>query len=181
MYNLEKILILSIIALFTEGCFCKKDVNTTNNQSNVDYSTSAIDLFGKKLCGKYQDVINDIYELPIISLIEIKDSLIYLDKRQKFTHIVNFCEVPCGMNVCYSENKDDTITIEEIIFLTSETDRGIFLKFISEITNYYGIANVSDDTYNNYSWFYKNDQTIRVRSVHSPEGGWTAYFHIHTH
>lgn len=187
MCRIKEILILGIIILLIGGCSIKKNVNIGNNQPDVDYSKTAIDLFGKKLCGKYQDVINDIYELPMISFIryssyaEVEDLPESSDNEsRRFSHIVEFCGVPCGMNVDYYRNQDGTISVNQIIFLTSKTDERVIKTVLTAITNHYGDANIYEETYNNYSWFLDNsntNQTIRARWHHSDRGGWTVYFY----
>ena len=40
-----------------------------------DSSSEIIDFFGIRLCGKYNEIIHQLYELPILSLVEDRNTL----------------------------------------------------------------------------------------------------------
>lgn len=138
----------------------------------------AIDFFGVKLQGKYEDIVDKIYVLPILSLTERHDTM----KEQhngvmSFSHIVKFCGVPCGMNVRYRMNTEDEISVHDLCFITSQTDDNIIHKFVSELKKYYGEPDISDEREDSYHWYLPSGMAVRARHFHAPEGGWTVFFY----
>ena len=144
-----------------------------------DSSTEIIDFFGVRLCGNYTELIQRLYETPILSLVEDRNTFrVEREDIWYFSHTVEFCEVPCGMNVRYRINPEDEISVHDLCFMTSQTDDEIIHKFVSELTKYYGEPDISDDKEKIYHWFEPNDLSIRARHLRASEGGWTFYFYI---
>ena len=199
---MKNIRAFSIVLIITQlmGISCKSDSRTnepkvpetpelTNNstesqqekgllQEEKAKELKAIDFFGIKLQGQYDDMLDKIYALPILSLTERHDTM----KEQHngvmcFSHIVEFCGVPCGMNVRYRMNTKDEMYVHDLCFITSQTDDDIIHRFVSELTKYYGAPDVSDEREDSYHWSLPSGLCVRARHFHTPEGGWTVFFY----
>ena len=139
----------------------------------------AIDFFGVKMQGKYEDIVNDIYMLPMLSCVERGDIITKEHNDvMSFSHVVEFCGVPCGMNVRCRMNAANEMSINQITFITSQTDDEIIHKFVLELTKYYGDPDIVDDVEDSYHWYLPNGLAVRARHLHARDGGWTVYFHI---
>lgn len=151
----------------------------TRYQNEKDEELKVIDFFGIKLLGKYEDVVNNIYMLPMLSCVERRDTIKLQGNGDKwFSHIVEFCGVPCGMNADFTLNGDNIMSIHNLCFITSQTDDEIIHKFVSELTKYYGEPDISDEQEDSYHWYLPSGLAARARHLHAPDGGWTVYFHI---
>lgn len=150
----------------------------TDSMPNIA-NVNAIEFFGIKLMGEYADIIDRMYQLPILSCIEQRDSVSGENNNGTyFSHIVEFCGVRCGMNVRYNLTSGKDIAIYDINFVTSQTEESIINKFVSELTKYYGNPDISDDREDSYHWYLPNKLCIRARHLHAPEGGWTVSIFI---
>ena len=137
-----------------------------------------IDFFGVKMHGKYEDIINNIYMLPMLSCVERRDTIKLQGNGEKwFSHTVEFCGVPCGMNADFTLNGDNIMSINDLCFITSQTDEAIIHKFVSELTKYYGEPDISDEKEDSYHWYLSSGLCVRARHLHAPDGGWTVYFY----
>lgn len=153
---------------------CTTEAQETKTKKLIHSDYQSLDFFGIKLQGSYEDLTRRLYELPQLTLIERKDTI----KKEHndimyFSHIVEFCGVPCGMNVRFRMAINDTINVHELTFITSQTDKDIITKFVSEISKHYGKP--ENPEYARYNWWLE-EQRICARSFHAPEGGWTVYF-----
>ena len=147
-----------------------------------DVTFKAIDFFGIKLLGKYEDVVNNIYMLPMLSCVERRDTIMLQGNGDKcFSHTVEFCGVPCGMNADFTLYGDNIMSIHDLCFITSQTDDEIIHKFVSELKKYYGEPDISDEQEDSYHWYLSNGLAVRARHLHAPDGGWTVYFYIMDH
>lgn len=150
----------------------------TRLQDEGDKELKAIDFFGIKMQGKYDDIVVQIYELPILSLIESRDTITNERKDGiSFTHTLEFCGVPCGMTTHCQMNLSDEIYIHNLCFITSQTDKEIIQKFVTELTKYYGEPDISDDREDSYYWYTSRDMCVCARHLRAPNGGWTVYFY----
>ena len=150
----------------------------TRYQNEKDEELKVIDFFGVKMQGKYKDIVNNIYELPMLSLLELRDPIADENSDLMYVfHGVEFCGVPCGMNIRFRKYQQDEISIHSIIFITSETDDEIIHKFVSELTKYYGTPDISDEKEDSYHWYLPSGLAVRARHLHAPDGGWTVFFH----
>ena len=148
-------------------------------QDEKDEELKVIDFFGVKLQGKYEDIINNIYMLPMLSCVERRDTIMLQGNGDKwFSHTVKFCGVPWGMSANFTMNGDNIMSIHDLKFITSKTDDDIIIKVVDELTKHYGEPDISDDKEKIYHWFEPNDLSIRARHFRSSEGGWTFYFYI---
>ena len=137
-------------------------------------NTEYIDFFGERLSGTYEDIINRLYKVPALRPIELRDSIKISHKNiLYFSHTVDFCGVPCGMNVRFTKDENAIMHIHELTFITSRTDEDIIQKFVTEISKHYGVPEIPEHA--RYNWFTHN-QRICARHLHAPEGGWTVYF-----
>ena len=154
-------------------------IDATNTTTDSEYAnTKSIDFFGVKMQGKYKDIVNNIYELPMLSLLELRDPIADENSDLMYVfHGVEFCGVPCGMNIRFRKYQQDEISIHSIIFITSETDDEIIHKFVSELTKYYGTPDISDEKEDSYHWYLPSGLAVRARHLHAPDGGWTVFFH----
>ena len=151
----------------------------TRYQNEKDEKLKVIDFFGVKMQGKYEDIVNNIYMLPMLSCVERRDTIKLQGNGDKcFSHTVEFCGVPCGMNVRYRINPEDKISVHDLCFITSQTDDAIIHKFVSELTKYYGEPDISDEREDSYHWYLSSGLAVRARHLHAPDGGWTVYFYI---
>ena len=154
----------------------------TRSQREKDEALNVIDSFGVKMHGKYEDIINNIYMLPMLSCVERRDTIKLQGNGEKwFSHTVEFCGVPCGMNADFTLNGDNIMSINDLCFITSQTDDAIIHKFVSELTKYYGEPDISDKNEDSYHWYFPSGLAIRARHLHAPDGGWTLYFNIMNH
>lgn len=151
----------------------------TRYQNEKDEELKVIDFFGVKMHGKYEDIINNIYMLPMLSCVERRDTIMLQGNGDKwFSHTVKFCGVPWGMSANFTMNGDNIMSIHDLKFITSKTDDDIIIKVVDELTKHYGEPDISDDKEKIYHWFEPNDLSIRARHFRSSEGGWTFYFYI---
>ena len=136
-----------------------------------------IDFFGIKMQGKYKDILKNIYTLPMLSLVERRDTIMKERKGvMSFSHTVEFCGIPCGMNVRCRMKAANEMSIHDLCFITSQTDDEIIHKFVSELTKYYGAPDISDEREDSYHWYLSSGLAVRARHLHAPDGGWTVYF-----
>lgn len=136
-----------------------------------------IDFFGIKMQGKYNDIVKKIYSLPVLSLVERRDTITKERKGvMSFSHTVEFCGIPCGMNVRCRMKAANEMSIHDLCFITSQTDDEIIHKFVSELKKYYGEPDISDEQENSYHWYLPSGLSLRARHLHAPDGGWTVYF-----
>ena len=151
----------------------------THYHGKKDEELKVIDFFGVKMQGKYEDIVNNIYMLPMLSFVERRDTIKHQGNGDKwFSHIVEFCGVPCGMNADFTLNGDNIISINDLCFITSQTDDEIIHKFVSELTKYYGESDISDEREDSYHWYLSSGLAVRARHLHAPDGGWTVYFYF---
>lgn len=151
----------------------------TSSRDEIDKELKVIDFFGVKMQGKYEDIINNIYMLPMLSCVERRDTIELQGNGDKwFSHTVEFCGVPCEMNAGFTLNGDNIMSINDLCFITSQTDDAIIHKFVSELTKYYGEPDISDKNEDSYHWYFPSDLAVRARHLHAPDGGWTVYFYF---
>ena len=146
-------------------------------QDEIDEELKVIDFFGVKMQGKYEDIVNNIYMLPMLSCVERRDTIMKERKGvMSFSHTVEFCGIPCGMNVRCRMKAANEMSIHDLCFITSQTDDEIIHKFVSELKKYYGEPDISDEQENSYHWYLPSGLSVRARHLHAPDGGWTVYF-----
>ena len=146
---------------------------------NEKEELKVIDFFGVKMHGKYEDIVNNIYMLPMLFCVERRDTIKLQGNGEKwFSHTVEFCGVPCGMNADFTLNGDNIMSINDLCFITSQTDDAIIHKFVSELTKYYGEPDISDEKEDSYHWYLSSGLAVRARHLHAPDGGWTVYFYF---
>jgi len=151
----------------------------TRYQNEKDEELKVIDFFGVKMQGKYEDIVDNIYMLPMLSCVERRDTIKLQGNGDKwFSHTVEFCGVPCGMNADCTLNGDNIMSINDLCFITSQTDDEIIHKFVSELTKYYGEPDISDEREDSYHWYLPSSMEVRARHLHAPDGGWTVYFYF---
>ena len=151
----------------------------TRYQNEKDEELKVIDFFGVKMQGKYEDIVNNIYMLPMISCVERRDTIKLQGNGDKcFSHTVEFCGVACGMNAAFTFNGDNIMSINDLCLITSQTDDEIIHKFVSELTKYYGEPDISDEREDSYHWYLSSGLAVRARHLHAPDGGWTVYFYF---
>lgn len=149
----------------------------TRYQNEKDEELKVIDFFGVKMHGKYEDIINNIYMLTMLSCVERRDTIMLQGNGDKwFSHTVEFCGVPWGMSANFTMTGDNIMSIHDLKFITSKTDDDIIDRVVAELTKYYGEPKWSDDKEDRYDWYEPNDLSITARHLHAPEGGWTFYF-----
>lgn len=151
----------------------------TRPQEKKDIELKVIDFFGVKMQGKYEDIVNDIYMLPMLFCVERRDTIMLQGNGDKwFSHTVKFCGVPCGMKADFTLNGDNIMSIKDLCFITSQTDDAIIHKFVSELKKYYGEPDISDKNEDSYHWYLPSGLAVRARHLHAPDGGWTVYFYF---
>lgn len=156
-----------------------KDANIATYELPAENNSRFIHFFGIELQGQYEEIVKNIYSLPMLSLVERRDSIKLQGNGDKwFSHTVEFCGVPWGMTADFTMNEDNIISIHNLTFITSKTDDDIIIKVVKELTKHYGEPDISDDKEEIYHWFEPNDLSIRARHFRASEGGWTFYFYI---
>ena len=199
---MKKVIALSIVFLIPGLLFsCKNDpgsnktmvprspelINTTaechktetHSPEEKDEELEVIDFFGVTMRGKYEDIVKNIYSLPVLSLVERRDTIKLQGNGEKwFSHTVEFCGVPCGMNADFTLNGDNIMSINDLCFITSQTDDEIIHTFVSELRKYYGEPDISDEREDSYHWYLSSGLAVRARHLHAPDGGWTVYFYF---
>ena len=147
-------------------------------QDEKDEELKVIDFFGVKLQGKYEDIVRNIYTLPMLSLAERRDTIMLQGNGDKrFSHTVEFCGVPWGMNANFTMNGDNMMSIHDLKFITSKTEDNIIDKVVDELTRHYGEPDISDENEDSYHWYLPSGLCVRARHFHAPEGGWTVFFY----
>ena len=162
----------------TIGVSCVSENKIIGTRNEIVSSVNVVDFFGMGLSGEYSDVISKIYQLPVLTCLEQCDSV----RRESndvmyFSHIVEFCGVPCCMNARYRINSEDEISVHDLCFITSQTDGNIIHMFVSELKKYYGEPDIYDESEDRYHWYLPNGLSVRARHLHAPEGGWTIFFY----
>lgn len=139
-------------------------IDATNTTTDSEYvNTESIDSFGVKMQGKYEDIVNNIYILPMLSCAERRDTIMLQGNGDKwFSHNVDFCGVPWGMNANFTINGDEIMSIHDLKFITSKADDDINIKVVDELTKHYGEPDISDNKEKIYHWFKPNDLSIRA-------------------
>lgn len=151
----------------------------TRYQNEKDEELKVIDFFGVKMHGKYEDIINNIYMLPMLSCVERRDTIMLQGNGDKwFSHTVKFCGVPWGMSANFTMNGDNIMSIHDLKFITSKTDDDIIIKVVDELTKHYGEPDISDEKEDSYHWYLSSGLAVRARHLHAPDGGWTVYFYF---
>lgn len=149
-----------------------------SRQDEKDEELKVIDFFGVKLQGKYEDIVRNIYTLPMLSLVERRDTIMLQGNGDKrFSHTVEFCGVPWGMNANFTMNGDNMMSIHDLKFITSKTEDNIIDKVVDELTRHYGEPDISDENEDSYHWYLPSGLCVRARHFHAPEGGWTVFFY----
>lgn len=155
-----------------------KQESPSADTDNIKTSKS-INFFGVKLQGTYEEIIKNIYTLPILSLIERRDTIMQQENGEyHFSHTVEFCGIPCGMNADFPSIDNNLIAINNLTFITSLTDDIIIDKFVSKLKTYYGEPSISDDIEDSYHWHLPDGLYIRARHFRASEGGWTVFFYF---
>ena len=138
-----------------------------------------IDFFGQELQGKYEDILHKLYELPALSLVERRDTIMLQGNGDKwFSHTVKFCGVPWGMSANFTMTGDNIMSIHDLKFITSKTDDDIIDRVVAELTKYYGEPDISDEKEDSYHWYLSSGLAVRARHLHAPDGGWTFFFYV---
>ena len=142
------------------------------------FNSKAIDFFGVEMQGGYNDKVDGIYALPMLSLIERRDTMKneYNDVIS-FSHIARFCGVPCGMNVHYRVNFEDEMSVHDLCFITLQTDDELIYKFVYVLTKYYGDPSISDDKEDSFHSYLPSGLCVRARHLHASDGGWAVFFY----
>lgn len=190
LYIIKLCMILAIVSS-CKGPSNSKRISTSSDKLDItdetaavkntvsDSSTEIIDFFGVRLYGKYNELIHRLYELPILSLVEDRNTFrVEREDIWYFSHTVKFCGVPCGMNVRYRINPEDEISIHNLCFITSQTDDEIIHRFVSELTKYYGVPTIADKREDSYHWYLQSGLIVRARHLHAPDGGWTVFLYF---
>ena len=150
----------------------------TRSREEKDDELKAIDFFGVKMQGKYEEIVNNIYALSVLSLVERRDTIkLQGNGDMWFSHTVKFCGVPWGMSANFTMNGNNIMSINDLKFITSKTDDDIINKVVDELTKYYGEPDISDEKEDSYHWYLPDGLCVRARHLHAQEGGWTVFFH----
>lgn len=149
------------------------------NRNYIEEDFKLIDFFGIKMQGTYEDIVDKIYALPVLSLVDRRDTIMLQGNGSKwFSHKVEFCGVPWGMSANFTLSEDNIMSIYDLKFITSKTDNYIIDHVVGKLTKYYGKPDISDEIENSYHWFEPDKLCIRVRHLQTMEGGWTVNFYI---
>ena len=160
-----------LLSVVCAGCRNnQKDTEPKQEEVTKDTAIFEIkDFFGVTLKGESMSAILKEMEdkVDVLSIKgEINDTAKY--------YVVEFCGVPCGMNMGW-ERQDDMCYITSLNFFTSQQTKECVKTFVDGISVYYGEAECEDEGGDVvYAYFFWNG--VRLRPVHSEEGGLTVLF-----
>ena len=166
-----KAICISIMAAVILTCCQGKGAQNLKEEKH-DEKVECFHFFGVDLKGK--DLISIVQEME-----KRKNILTFKEKtvEEKEAYVVDFFGIPCGMNI-EKKTANDSVYITQLVFCTSQLSGKVFNKWTRGISDYYGNPDIMEDEglnegYENYSWL---DAGIRVRNIHSEEGGIVAFF-----
>ena len=154
------VLMMSSCANTSEKCA----KNTVSNNSKTSRTDSVkVCIFGVEAERDEYSVAKKLEKAGILKI-----DTIFTDNGKFQSAIVEFANVKFGMN-------------KGFIFITSRDDRNAINQLLSKISEFYGEPEIEDELedpeYRYYHWnLYKNGPDapyIRIRPVHSEEGGLT--------
>ena len=154
------VLMMSSCANISEKC-AKTTVSNNSKTSRTD--SVNVSIFGVEAERDEYSVAKKLEKAGILKI-----DTISTDNGKFQSAIVEFANVKFGMN-------------KGFIFITSRDDRNAINQLVSKISEFYGEPEVEDELedpeYRYYHWnLYKNGPDapyIRIRPVHSEEGGLT--------
>lgn len=159
------ILCLSVLMMSSCGNTSEKCVKTTvsNNSKTSRTDSVKVCIFGVEAEKDEYSVAKKLEKAGILKI-----DTISTDNGKFQSAIVEFANVKFGMN-------------KGFIFITSRDDRNAINQLVSKISEFYGEPEIDDELedpeYRYYHWnLYKNGPDapyIRIRPVHSEEGGLT--------
>ena len=160
-----------LLSAVCTGC-CSNQKNTEPNSEEVAKDTPPLhvnEFFGVPLKGKsVSSILKEMNDkVDVFSFNgEINDTTEY--------YVVDFCDVPCGMNFKW-EKQGDMYYIVSLYFLTSQQTEESVKAFVDGISDYYGEVECDDEgddiLYARYFW-----NGPRMRPIHSEEGGLVIFF-----
>lgn len=151
--------------LLSCGKTSDKCVKAITNNSGTETSTDSVKvcIFGVEVERNEYSVAKSLEKAGIINI-----DTIFMDNGMFQFAIVEFANIKFGMNKGY-------------IFITSRHDKDAVNLLVSKISEFYGDPEIDDETedpeYRYYHWNLHNNEPdapyIRIRPVHSDEGGLT--------
>lgn len=151
--------------LLSCGKTSDKCVKAITNNSSTETSTDSVKvcIFGVEVERNEYSVAKSLEKAGIINI-----DTIFMDNGMFQFAIVEFANIKFGMNKGY-------------IFITSRHDKDAVNLLVSKISEFYGDPEIDDETedpeYRYYHWNLHNNEPdapyIRIRPVHSDEGGLT--------
>lgn len=165
------ILCLSVLMVSSCGNTSEKCVKTTvsNNSKTSRTDSVKVCIFGVEAERDECSVVKKLEKAGILKI-----ETISTDNGKFQSAIVEFANVKFGMNKGY-------------IFITSRDDRNAINQLVSKISEFYGEPEIDDELedpeYRYYHWnLYNNGPDapyIRIRPVHSEEGGLTMMWDLY--
>ena len=142
---------------------CEKATISNNNSKTNKTDSVKVNIFGVQAERDEYSVAKKLEKAGILKIDRIST-----DNGKFQSAIVEFANVKFGMN-------------KGFIFITSRHDRNAINQLVSKISEFYGEPEIDDELedpeYRYYHWnLYKNESDapyIRIRPVHSEEGGLT--------
>ena len=129
-----------------------------------------IDLFGVELVGTPKRILHELNGNKFIS-IDMGSDGFYEENGNNVTCRVYIGGIPLGMNLTFGEGEEAGI-VQDVLFITSETDWDVMLKLNNTISEYYGNPDSVDYYEATYRWTHKG-HTLRARPLHTKDSGWT--------
>ena len=164
------ILCLSVLMMSSCGNTSEKCAKTTvsNNSKTSRTDSVKVCIFGVEAERDEYSVAKKLEKAGILKI-----DTISTDNGKFQSAIVEFANVKFGMN-------------KGFIFITSRDDRNAINQLVSKISEFYGEPEIEDELedpeYRYYHWnLYKNGSDtpyIRIRPVHSEEGGLTMMWNL---
>ena len=164
------ILCLTMLMMSSCGNTSEKCVKTTvsNNSKTSRTDSVKVCIFGVEAERDECSVAKKLEKAGILKI-----DTISMDNGKFQSAIVEFANVKFGMN-------------KGFIFITSRHDRNAINQLVSKISEFYGEPEIDDELedleYRYYHWnLYKNGSDtpyIRIRTVHSEEGGLTMMWNL---
>lgn len=180
---MRNLLFLITLTVFLPSCACEKGhgnikepvpqvVSDNKPDMKEPSNVSAMVLWGVPLVGAPEEILNGLCSLPFFDADE-HASINAQESSRHYSCTVIIDGVPFGMNINYPKDSN-SMYINEITFVTSETSRNVRTKILKRLSDYYGKPDINDGEDGGYTWF-PNGHFLKLRNFHAIDGGWTFY------
>ena len=131
-----------------------------------------IDLFGIEMVGTPKRILRELAKNAYLDVDLGPEGFVHY-KDGQFSCRVILDGIPFGMTVTYGKDGDEAI-VNDIIFITGETDHRVLDTIVKNLKAYYGAPEIIDMPEEYYKWFPRG-HFMHARPLHHDDGGWTFY------